>query len=118
MVDLVDIKTRSRRLTHSRMAVPVVYTAEDADDSVLGITARWHNRKGFAGLGNDTADIFEGVERLVFNAEQLEELGVVLERNAVVEFPGYGSSFRLDIEEETDGPVLSYWTVSRIVEAE
>ena len=78
----------------------------------LTLTVRWHNRKMI--LGERTADdmgIVEGINRLVFNTDQLAALGIELERNAEVEVPGYGKTFRLDAHEEPDGPLNDYWSV-------
>lgn len=101
------------------MAEPASYTFGDVTvPSVeqamagLSLTVRWHNKMRIQGE-RDSSDvgILEGINRLVFNSDNLAELGLVLERNAEIEIPGYGKTFRLDQEEEPDGPLNVYWSV-------
>lgn len=104
------------------MAVPAIYTdplgepyPSDAQAAAgLTLTVRWHNKLARAGNaeGGYSAEIIEGVDRLVFLQPQLDALGLVLERTGVVTIPGYGTAWELDSEAPTDGPLTVYWNVA------
>lgn len=118
-----EYKREARAALHDALSASASYTPpggapEDAVPTAEQIAAglklkvRWHNRMRIA--GERTADdvaILEGVNRLIFNSENLEELGLELEQIGVVEIAGYSKSFRLDYREEGDGPLNVYWTV-------
>ncbi|HLP70323.1 MAG TPA: hypothetical protein VK181_22685 [Rhizobium sp.] len=116
-----EYKMEARAALHEALANPAVYTrsavtvpSQEQLDAGLALTVRWHNRNRTRILGertNDDAGIVEGINRLVFNTDELDALGLVPERNAVVEVPGLGKSFRLDYREESDGPLNVYWSV-------
>ena len=117
---LSDLKTQARSALHGAMAEPAFYSFGDGDpvptqeqlDAGLSLTVRWHNKMRIQGE-RDSSDvgILEGINRLVFNSENLAALGLTLERLGEIEIPGYGKTFRLDQEEEPDGPLNVYWSV-------
>lgn len=116
---LSDIKATARAALHGAMSEPasvtlggVTYPTADQIAAGLSLTVRWHNRMHIVGE-RESSDmgIVEGVNRLVFNTDQLTALGLVLARNATVDVPGYGKTFRLDVHEEPDGPLNDYWSV-------
>jgi hypothetical protein len=78
----------------------------------LSLTVRWHNKMRIQGE-RDSSDvgILEGINRLVFNTENLAALGLTLQRLGIVTVDGYGKRFRLDQHEEPDGPLNDYWSV-------
>lgn len=80
----------------------------------LGLSVRWHNKLARAGneQGGYDAEIIEGIERLVFNQDQLDALGLTLESRGVISIPGYGLQVRLEALEPADGPLNVYWVVS------
>jgi hypothetical protein len=121
-MSLSEIKAQARQSLHSGMAEPASYTApgvggetyptpEQIEDG-LGLTVRWHNKMRVIGERDSTdTGIIEGINRLVFNTEELTALGIALERLGVVTIPGYGKSLRLDYHEDDDGPLNDYWSV-------
>lgn len=120
-MSMSDIKRNARAALHERGAEPCIYHDRDvgpipsADQSAEGLrlTARFASKLRTFSPETDGVAILEGVERLIFHDTQLAALGLELENGAVVEFPGYGISFRLDQEMDRDGPLNIYWTVTR-----
>jgi hypothetical protein len=116
---LSEIKAQARQALHGAMGEPVSYSfggvTYPTDEQIaagLSLTARWHNKMRIQGE-RDSSDvgILEGINRLVFNTDNLAALGLTLERLGEVTVPGYGKSFRLDQHEEPDGPFNDYWSV-------
>ncbi len=118
---LSEIKRSARTAIHARMAEPCIYTDRDApaipsaEQSAggLSLSARFKSKMQIGHVESDAMAILENVESLIFNQDQLTALGLELESGAVVEFPGYGISFRLDQQMDDDGPLNRYWTVTR-----
>jgi hypothetical protein len=116
---LSDLKMQARAALHGAMSEPasvtlggVTYPTVDQIAAGLSLTVRWHNRMTIQGERSaDDIGIVEGINKIVFNVDQLAALGLVLERNATVDVPGYGKSFQLDAHEEPDGPLNDYWSV-------
>lgn len=116
---LSEIKTQARAALHGAMAEPASYSfggntypTPEQIDAGLSLTVRWHNKMRIQGE-RDSSDvgILEGINRLVFNTDNLAALGLTLERLGQIDIPGYGKTFRLDQEEESDGPLNVYWSV-------
>jgi hypothetical protein len=118
-VGLSEIKTQARDALHGAMAESasysfggVTYPTDAQIAAGLSLTVRWHNKMRIAGeRTSDDAGILEGINRLIFNTENLAALGLTLDRLGTVVIPGYSKSFRLDYEEEPDGPLNTYWSV-------
>jgi hypothetical protein len=122
MGGLSALKMQARAALHGAMAEPAIYTAPGAGGAVyptpeqtdagLSLTVRWHNKMRIQGE-RDSSDvgILEGINRLVFNTDELEALGLTMVRLGIVDIPGYGKRFRLDQHEEPDGPLNDYWSV-------
>lgn len=133
-MSLVDIKTKARRAIHGRLAVPARLEDDDHPLGLLfsddyrgpGLTVRYHNRLERTGdLDGSYAEIIDGIDRLVFHADNLAEVSaalvangqppLVLSRAAVVRIPGYdGLAFSLDSQEPPDGPGEVRWVVARL----
>lgn len=119
-MSLSEIKTQAREELHGAMAEPASYSFDGGDEyptpeqteAGLSLTVRWHNKMKITGE-RDSSDvgILEGINRLVFNTDELAALGLTLTRLGVLTIPGYGKSFRLDAHEEPDGPLNDYWSV-------
>lgn len=117
---LSELKTQARAALHGAMAEPASYSFGGGDpvptpeqiEAGLNLTVRWHNKMRIQGE-RDSSDvgIIEGINRLVFNTDNLAALDLTLERLGVVTIPGYGKSFRLDQHDEPDGPLNDYWSV-------
>jgi hypothetical protein len=118
-MSLSETKTQARAALHGAMGEPVSYSFDGVTYPTaaqvaagLSLTARWHNRMQIKGeRSSDDAGILEGINRLVFNTSELTALGLTLTRLGEVVIPGYSKSFRLDYEEEPDGPLNNYWSV-------
>ena len=116
---LSEIKAQARAALHGAMAESASYSyqgntypTDEQSAAGLSLTVRWHHKMKIVGeRTSDDSGILEGVNRLVFNTDNLAELGFTPERLAVVTVPGYGKSFRLDYHEEPDGPLNDYWSV-------
>lgn len=118
MVDLSDIKRNSRLAMFNGMAVEASYEGPEDDAEPRDVRVRWHNKMQPAlGIERGGAGIVEGIERLIFNGEQLAAPldggePIILERNGVVTIPGYNLVCTLDNEGVPDGPVNVYWSVT------
>lgn len=78
----------------------------------LSLTVRWHTKMRIVGE-RDSADtgILEGVNRLIFNTDELAALDLDLARGGEIYIPGYDKRLRLDHHEDSDGPLNDYWGV-------
>lgn len=132
-MSLADIKAKARRAIHGKLAVAATLIDEDhptglifADDYTgPGLAVRYHNKIDRNGdLDGDYAEIIDGIDRLVFNDENLAAVSAALEDNgeaplvlaraAVVTIPEYkGLRFTLDSQEPPDGPLEVIWVVAR-----
>lgn len=118
-MSLSELKAQARQALHGAMAEPALYSFEGVDYPTaeqtlagLSLTVRWHTKMKIVGE-RDSSDVglLEGVNRLVFNADELLALGLTLERLGVVTIPGYDKQLRLDHREDSDGPLNVYWSV-------
>jgi hypothetical protein len=119
--DFWTIKTQARRDIHAAFSVTALY--QDATmPTATEVHVRWHNRHRplgpFPNVGNlpggDYADVFELVDHVIFNTDELASLGIVPMRNASLTFPQFGNfKMVLDVREPTDGPIKQTWTLQR-----
>lgn len=132
-MSLADIKAKARRLLHARAAVPALLRDEDHPAGLIfatdytgpGLTVRYHNKIDRSGdLDGDYSEIIDGIDRLVFNDENIAAVSAALEANgeaplslaraAVVTIPDYkGLRFTLDSQQPPDGPLEVVWVVAR-----
>lgn len=114
--DITEAKIKARRRVHKLAAAPALYVDETLDDPV-NITVRWHNKIIPAETINGESEIISGIERLIFNQEELALLDppLVPIRGAVVTIPKYDNmEFELGFEEPNDGPITTAWSVTAI----
>lgn len=117
------IKLAARKAVHAAFSVSAAYS----DDLVLQpipLAVRWHMKQGLVGSLDDGgyAEMIEGIERIVFDMQELFDKNVELRRDGIIEItaPEYrlpdGSTFKfsLDVEEIDTGPVAKGWRVTRI----
>jgi len=119
---LSDIKRDARLALHGELGEPCVYhdrdlgalpSSEQSGEGLI-LTARFATKLKTVSPVDDGLSILEGIERLTFQQPQLDALGIPeLDSGSLVEFPGYGLSFRLDQPMDADGPLNVYWTVTR-----
>lgn len=120
-MSMSDIKRSARTTLHASAAEPCRYIDDtnppvpSADQLAEGLvlSARFKSKMRAAQGEQDALTILENVESLIFNSDQLTALAIELEGGALVEFPGYGITFRLDQQMDPDGPLNVYWTVVR-----
>jgi uncharacterized protein RhaS with RHS repeats len=122
--DLSETKRKARQTIHGLAGVVASYTAPDAETSTE-LKVRFHNRAAVQVGDMDNsgyADMFAGVDRLVFSQSNLDApeqadgttaAAVTLARNGEVEFEQYGLTFVLDTKMPPDGPENVYWLVTR-----
>lgn len=120
-----SLKASTRRAVHDTFKVNALY--QDAFMSQpLAVSVRWHNKIGV--VGQDTndgyAEVIEGVDRLIFNREELQRLAHVTDNNQPL-YPTKGGKVKLtdplfngavlvlDTKEPTTGPVDEVWNVTR-----
>lgn len=105
----------ARRIVHKTMRVNATY-----QDSLMAgpeaITVRWHNRLNLQGnlVEAGYADVIEGVNRVVFNREELAEKSVVLHSGGVITLTdavNNGVVLVLDVKEPDTGPINFVWGV-------
>lgn len=132
-MSLADIKANARRAIHGSLAVSCSLTDTDHPGGLLfaedytgvGLTVRYHTKIAATGdLEGSYAEVLDGIDRLVFHAENVAaasealvangELPISLLRNAQIVIPEYSLLFRLDSLEPPDGPGEIIWNVARV----
>ncbi len=114
-MSFAEYKAQMRRAVHSAFSL----SAEHNDGTtVTPIRVRWHSRLTLTGqLGNDGySEILDNITRLIFNAEELNSLGLTLSRDDTIKITenGYNSpTFVLENLEPSDGPIEIVWKVAR-----
>lgn len=123
--DLAETKRTARQALHGLAGVLAYYTGPQDGAVAVELYVRWHNKlaRPVGDLENGGyAEILAGVDRLVFNADNLaapiQSDGttagpVTLARLGTVEFRQYDMTFSLEHTEPSDGPLNVYWTVVR-----
>ena len=119
---LSAVKAQARAALHDAMSEPASYTAPGVGGAVtpspeqieagLSLKVRWHNKQRIVGENTQAdAGVIEGINRLVFQQPNLDELGLTLAKHGIITIPGYSKQLRLDYPEEPDGPLNRYWSV-------
>lgn len=121
-MSFLDLKARTRRLVQQTFAVPCVLQTGAGSFTV---TARHHNKMALGGdiAGEGYASIIEGINRVIFNREELSALddgiGVTPARGDRVIFFDYNGTgldvtVELDARDPFDGPIDEKWTVAPV----
>ncbi len=120
-------KISARRAVHQRFASLGVYTAPPNPRGFyppagyvfpqqVGFTVRWHD-KLVAQVGDlensGYAQVFEGVDTLVFTQDELDLVNFPLARNGTVTLPDYEMTLQLDTLYPPNGPINVVWAVTR-----
>jgi len=121
MSSISDIKRRARQQLHKRFGEPCTYTApdgavfpsEEQTEAGLVLSIRFATKLKTFQPDTDSVMLIEGVERVIFNQDQLDALALTPEHAGRVDAPGYELSLDLDQEMDPDGPINRYWTVTR-----
>lgn len=115
---ITELKAKTRRAIHGVFSVRAQYQ-DFTMAAAVDITVRWHHRIDRFGdiESGGYAEQIDGIERAIFNREELAEKGVVLRRRGLVtltEGEWGGAVLRLDTKEPRDGPVEEIWGVAAI----
>lgn len=111
----IEQRAQARRDIHAAFSYACTYE----DDVVVvpkKLTVRWHSKPEFVGNINngDYADIFTTVRRLLFNLEEVTAAGITLKRGGLIKLTDFNNyPFKLDAQEEPDGPIKDTWSVAR-----
>ena len=116
--NLAAIKAKARRDIHKGLSVAAQHRAVSSG-TLTDIDVRWHSKQVLLGDLSDTgyASIIEGIERIIFNRDELQEKAVVLREGDIVILtaPEYDNTqLALKVREETRGPVEIIWQVVRL----
>lgn len=114
MFDFASALAKAAKVVHDTFKVQALYYAPGSLVSVtLGV--RWHDKATLVGNIVETgyADVIEGIDRVIFDRDELALKSVVLERSGrVVLGPVYNNAVLcLDAEEKANGPVNVTWKV-------
>lgn len=116
MANLAEIKARARKAVHTAFSVPAEHRSY-GETTPNTLNVRWHNKLVLQGNGTSDgyAETIEGIDRLVFDIEELAAKGLTLERGDTVTMgPLYqGVVLVLEEKEPMTGPVEQKWWVAR-----
>lgn len=120
-MSLSGLKRKARSKLHQRFGEPCVYTAPDGtvtpsvEQSAEGLVlhARFATRLRQFTPESEAVTILEGVERVIFNQDELDALELVPMHAGQLHFAGLELTLDLDQEMDPDGPLNRYWTVTR-----
>ena len=118
MYDRASQVAAARRTVHAVMAVNAVYEHPTRLGAV-GLSVRFHNRQVLAGdlVDSGYSQVVEGVNRCLFNIEELNRKGVELVvggRITLTDPVNRGILLILDLEEPDNGPINRVWGVAKL----
>lgn len=110
--DWQAVKARTRRIVHTTFGGDATYF-DSMQDSVE-LKVRWHNKIEIAGdLENSGyGQTIEGIERVIFDRDELVAKGVTLRNNGIVKMAD-GTVLTLAAQEPMVGPIEIIWQVAR-----
>lgn len=109
-----EAKATARRKVHETFGVRALFK-DSPTSTPVELSARWHSRLVLEGVMEGAgAQVIEGIDRVVFNREELAENGVSPKYGDIVAFPDYGG-FEVQLAERQpyDGPISEVWGVVR-----
>jgi hypothetical protein len=109
-----EAKANARRAVHATFGVRALFK-DTPTSTPVELSARWHSRLVLEGVIDGAgAQVIEGVDRVVFDREELAAKGVAPKYGDIVTFPDYGN-FEVQLAERQpyDGPVSEIWGVVR-----
>lgn len=112
---ITDIIAGMRRVVHSTFG-ETAYYEDPFKTGRRDVSVRWHNRVALRGNIEDEgySDIIEGINRAIFNQEELKQEGITLNKGGRVTLthPLNGSvMLLLDSMEPHVGPINEVWNV-------
>jgi hypothetical protein len=110
-----DLKAAARQAVHDQFRVPATYT-DSSLPAPVQVNVRWHNRLLVQGdlSSGGYAQVIDGVDRIVFSADEIASLGLILRPRGLVQIPDYAVTVALATREPSDGPVNVTWNVDRV----
>lgn len=114
--DFAELKRDSRRAVHDLFKVDATYTGPGGATPVP-LHVRLHNKIVTTGdlQGNGYVEVLEGVDRIIFNIEELQSTGVNPVQNGILTFTTYHNvQFYLNTKVPMDGPIDVIWYVKRV----
>lgn len=108
-----ELKAETRRIVHDTFAGASLYSDVTLSTPVA-LNVRWHNkiaRNGELESGG-YAEVVEGVERVIFDREELQKKGVQVRAHGLVVLED-GTRLRLQVSEPVVGPITLTWEVAR-----
>lgn len=111
--DRAASKAAARRAVHTAMGVAADYEDSNVPGRV-GLRVRWHNRVGIDGnlVEAGYSNFVEGINRVIFDKQELDEKGVVLSRGSRV-YMADGAVLILSHQEPITGPIEVVWGVAQ-----
>lgn len=116
------IKAAARRAVHAALSVQALYS-DDYTIIPIPLRVRWHMKQQLVGQldSGGYAEMIEGIERIVFDVQELTAKGVDLMRTGTIELTdlayqhpdGSRPTFELEVQELDTGPVERIWKVTR-----
>lgn len=121
-MSLAAIKYAARRAVHSALSVSALYR-DEFTILPIPLKVRWHMKQQLVGQldSGGYAETIEGIERIIFDMEELTAKGVELMRTGIVELTdleylqpdGNKPTFELEVQELDTGPIERIWKVTR-----
>lgn len=112
---IAEIKANARRALHGALSVSATLRPYGGASDVM-VSVRWHSKTMLYGAdaSDGYAQTIEGLDSIIFNAEELHALGVVPNRGDVVTIHGELHTTHLVLEEMEPirGPIEHKWRVS------
>jgi hypothetical protein len=114
---LAAVKAKARKAVHAAFSYSATYK-DGTLDAAVPVDVRWHNRLVMLGDydGAGYANVIDGIERIIFDRDQLGTLGITPRRGGVVVITENGmdnTSLTLDTREKHVGPLEEKWVVTR-----
>ncbi|QEG09433.1 hypothetical protein CPT_Saba_060 [Proteus phage Saba] len=117
MASWAENKRRMRKAVHSAFRLSAVLVVGDNDPVEIGV--RYHNKIALMGdiMESGYSEIIDGVDRLIFDREELREKGITLYRGNIIKLVDAEMkpiTLSLEAEEPYNGPIDSKWMVKRL----
>jgi hypothetical protein len=118
--DLAAAKARARKIVHKAFGLAAEY-AHPSLAAPVPLRVRWHYKDNKNGdLDNDGySQIYDLIERVIFDRAELNQLGVTPEMGAriTIKAPNFNNVvLALDQRMPSEGPLEEVWTVGKITD--
>lgn len=112
------IKAKARRDIHDGLSIAATHRAV-LSGLITDLAVRWHSKQVLLGDFQDTgyANVVEGIERIIFDREELQAKSVILREGDVITITAEGYDnvqLMLKVREQVRGPIEQPWEVARL----